>query len=140
RSVAADVDASERIHHEGHGEAGGRHSGPLSRRPIVSAASASSATVARRAARGGRLSARARILLAVAALAAVAAGAAVTLFYLAFVRDLPDFRSLDDYRPALTSVVLDRNGTAIGEFYEFRRRVVPLEQVPKHVIQAFLAA
>ena len=75
-----------------------------------------------------------------AALGAIAASVAVTLVYLAFVRDLPDFRSLADYRPALTSVVLDRNGTAIGEFYEFRRRIVPLDQVPKHVIQAFLAA
>ena len=75
-----------------------------------------------------------------AAFGALAAGVAVTLFYLAFVRDLPDFQSLADYRPALTSVVLDRHGTPIGEFYEFRRRVIPLEQVPKHVIQAFLAA
>ncbi len=75
-----------------------------------------------------------------AALGALAASAAVTFFYLAFVRDLPDFKSLADYRPALTSMVLDRHGTPIGEFYEFRRRVIPLEQVPKHVIQAFLAA
>ena len=75
-----------------------------------------------------------------AALGALAASAAVTLLYLAFVRDLPDFKSLADYRPALTSVVLDRHGTAIGEFYELRRRVIPLEQVPKHAIQAFLAA
>jgi penicillin-binding protein 1A len=86
------------------------------------------------------LASRARILLGVAALGALAASAAVTLLYLAFVRDLPDFRSLADYRPALTSVVLDRHGTPIGEFYEFRRRVVPLEEVPRPVIQAFLAA
>jgi penicillin-binding protein 1A len=89
---------------------------------------------------GGYLASRARILLGVAALGVLAASAAVTLLYLAFVRDLPDFRSLADYRPALTSVVLDRHGTPIGEFYEFRRRVIPLEEVPKHVIQAFLAA
>ena len=75
-----------------------------------------------------------------AALGALAAGAAAALFYLAFVRDLPDFRSLADYRPPLTSVVLDRHGTPIGEFYEFRRRVIPLEQVPIHVVQAFIAA
>jgi penicillin-binding protein 1A len=86
------------------------------------------------------LASRARILLGVAALGALAASAAVTLLYLAFVRDLPDFKSLADYRPALTSVVLDRHGTAIGEFYELRRRVIPLEQVPKHAIDAFLAA
>jgi penicillin-binding protein 1A len=86
------------------------------------------------------LASRAKILLGVAALGAIAAGVASALLYLAFVRDLPDLRSIADYRPSLTSVVLDRNGAAIGEFSEFRRRLIPLEQVPQHVIQAFLAA
>jgi penicillin-binding protein 1A len=86
------------------------------------------------------LASRATILRGLVAFGAVAFGVAVGLLYLAFVRDLPDFRSIADYRPALTSVVLDRHGTAIGEFSEFRRRLVPLEQVPQHVIQAFLAA
>ena len=40
-------------------------------------------------------------------------------------RDLPDLRWLEDYRPPLTSVVLDREGRPIGEFYEERRRLVP---------------
>jgi len=82
----------------------------------------------------------ARILLAVVALAALGGGAAAVLVYLALARGLPDLRSLADYRPALTSVVLDRRGIPIGEFYEFRRRLVPLDQVPRPVIQAFLAA
>jgi penicillin-binding protein 1A len=86
------------------------------------------------------LSSRARILLGAGAFLVLAAGAAAAAFYVAFVRDLPDMQSLADYRPSLTSVVLDRDGVPIGEFYEFRRRVIPLEQVPKHVIQAFLAA
>jgi penicillin-binding protein 1A len=86
------------------------------------------------------LASRARILLGAASLVVLAAGAAAALFYLAFVRDLPDMKSLADYRPALTSVVLDRHGVQIGEFYEFRRRLIPLEQVPKRVIHAFLAA
>jgi len=81
-----------------------------------------------------------RILLGLTALGALAAGAAAAIVYLTLVRDLPDFESLAEYRPALTSVVVDRHGVPIGEFSEFRRRLVPLEQVPKHVIQAFLAA
>ena len=32
-------------------------------------------------------------------------------FYLAFVRDLPDIRSVEDYRPPLASVVYDRMST-----------------------------
>ena len=85
------------------------------------------------------MASRAKVLLGAAALGAIS-GVAATLLYFAFVRDLPDFRSIADYRPALTSVVLDRRGVAIGEFSEFRRRLIPLEQVPQHVIQAFLAA
>jgi len=49
-------------------------------------------------------------------------------------------RTLEDYRPALTSMVLDRNGIPIGELYEYRRRMIPLSEVPERVIQAFLAA
>jgi hypothetical protein len=45
---------------------------------------------------GGRLGSRARILLGVAALGAIGSGVAATLLYLAFVRDLPDFKSLAD--------------------------------------------
>ena len=55
--------------------------------------------------------------------------------------DLPDLRSLEDYRPALdATVVLDRAGRPIGEFFEERRRLVRLEDLPPHVVQAFVAA
>jgi penicillin-binding protein 1A len=83
-----------------------------------------------------------RILAGLAALAglgiAAAAGAAF-LIYQAIVRDLPDLRKIDDYRPPLTSVVYDRDGRPMGEFYEERRRLVRLEEVPRHVILAFVA-
>jgi penicillin-binding protein 1A len=81
-----------------------------------------------------------RILLALVALS-VAAGVGVAfVFYWTFVADLPDLRSLRDYRPMLTSVVLDRNGHPAGEFYEHRRRLTELSDIPEHVVQAFLAA
>ena len=82
----------------------------------------------------------ARSLLGLLALGALGGAAAAVLVYLALARGLPDLKSLADYHPALTSVVLDRHGVPIGEFYEFRRRLLPLEQVPRPVIQAFLAA
>jgi penicillin-binding protein 1A len=81
-----------------------------------------------------------QLLLGGVVLAGLGAGAAAAAFYLAFLRDLPDFRTLEDYRPALTSTVLDRNGVPIGEFYEFRRRLISLSEVPELVIQAFLAS
>jgi penicillin-binding protein 1A len=81
-----------------------------------------------------------RWLLGGIILAGLGAGAAAVAFYLAFLRDLPDFRTLEDYRPAVTTWVLDRNGVPIAEFFEYRRRVIPLAEVPELVIQAFLAA
>jgi penicillin-binding protein 1A len=56
------------------------------------------------------------------------------------LRDLPDVESLADYKPALTSRVLDRHGAPIGEFFEERRMLTPLDEVPEIVVQAFLAA
>ena len=81
-----------------------------------------------------------RLLLGGVILAGLGAGAAAVAFYLAFLRDLPDFRTLEDYRPALTTRVLDRNSVPIAEFFEYRRQVIPLAEVPELVIQAFLAA
>jgi penicillin-binding protein 1A len=85
----------------------------------------------------------ARLLLAIALLGAAglaAAAAAAAVLYASLVRDLPALDTLADYRPPLTSTVLDRHGTPIGEFFEFRRRLTALAEVPEVVIQAFLAA
>lgn len=60
-------------------------------------------------------------------------------FHATFLRDLPDFRAPEDYEPYLTSVVYDRNGLPIGEYFEERRRLVPYDEIPEHVIQAFVA-
>jgi penicillin-binding protein 1A len=80
-----------------------------------------------------------RLLLAAGGI--VAAGALVGWlgFYLAFVRDLPDLRSVSDYRPPLASRVHDRDGQLIGEFFTERRRLTPLSDVPTHVVDAFVA-
>jgi penicillin-binding protein 1A len=75
-----------------------------------------------------------RLRLAAGALLACAALAA------AFAAQLPDVRVLDEYRPALPSVVVDRRGRPIGEFASERRQLIALERLPGHVVQAFLAA
>ncbi len=72
--------------------------------------------------------------------AAFLGGLAVGGLYWSLVRDLPDFTTLADYRPPLTTVVLDRHGEPIAEFFVERRRMVPLADVPQVVIDAFLAA
>jgi len=83
-----------------------------------------------------------RIVLALVGLVVlVAAGVLGTglALYLAVVSDLPDLHGIEDYRPPLASTVYDRDGRPIGEFFEERRRLVRLEELPEHVILAFVA-
>ncbi|HEY8156375.1 MAG TPA: PBP1A family penicillin-binding protein [Myxococcota bacterium] len=87
----------------------------------------------------GVLSRALRILLAAGGLLALVGIGAALGVYLVFVRDLPDLRSLSDYHPALASRVVDRHGQTIGEFFSERRRLTPLESVPPHVVNAFVA-
>jgi penicillin-binding protein 1A len=61
-------------------------------------------------------------------------------FYGLFLRNLPDPHSIADYRPSLVSTVVDRNGRPIGEFFEERRRLVAFEEIPEHVVDAFVSA
>ncbi|UCE87228.1 MAG: PBP1A family penicillin-binding protein [Deltaproteobacteria bacterium] len=81
-----------------------------------------------------------RRLLAGVAVAVVVAALGGSAFYLLILRDLPDLERVEDYRPLLTSRVLDRNGHPIGEFYEERRRLTPIEEIPPHMIHAIVAA
>ena len=54
--------------------------------------------------------------------------------------DLPDLESVADYRPPLTSVVLDRDGHRIGEFSVERRSLASMEEIPELTRQAFVSA
>jgi len=81
-----------------------------------------------------------RILLAAVVVLSFAAGAAGVGFYVSFLRDLPDLHRIEDFRPALSSLVLDSRGVPIGEFYTERRSLVPLESIPEHTRMAFVAA
>lgn len=57
------------------------------------------------------------------------------------VLNLPKLDGMQDYRPALGSTVMARDGRLLGEFYDTERRyLVSMEEVPEHVISAFLAA
>ena len=60
--------------------------------------------------------------------------------YLYFSKDLPTVDNLRSYRPATVTELFDVNGVVLGEIYEQRRYVVPTEEIPEHVRQAFLAA
>ena len=75
-------------------------------------------------------------------LATGAFGAALGYWgYKQFEKDLPDrWSALTDYKPSRASRVFSSEGELIGEFYLQKRIVLPYEQIPKHVMQAFVAA
>ncbi len=74
-------------------------------------------------------------------LAAVLIGGGVAVgAYVHFSRDLPRILAVDDYRPPTVSRFYADDGRLIGEFTIERRVLVPLQRMPRHLIEAFLAA
>lgn len=70
----------------------------------------------------------------------VAAGITLVAFYIQLDRSLPSTQALKHYHPPLVTTVYSSDGALIGEFYAERRYLVSLGQVPKHLVNAFLAA
>ncbi|NMC74712.1 MAG: PBP1A family penicillin-binding protein, partial [Geobacteraceae bacterium] len=62
------------------------------------------------------------------------------LYFLYLNASLPRVDRLADYRPPIVTQVYGDDGTLVGEFFLERRTVVPVEKIPKKLIQAFVAA
>ena len=60
------------------------------------------------------------------------------IFYLS--QDLPKLESLEDYKPAQATRIYSDDGHLVAYIANQRRTVIPMESLPKHVSQAFLAA
>jgi len=54
--------------------------------------------------------------------------------------NIPDIRSVDDYRPLVATMVLDRHGRAIDAIYEQYRIVINYREMPALLPRAFVAA
>jgi penicillin-binding protein 1A len=70
-------------------------------------------------------------------LVGVAAAAGLIWHY---SKDLPDYSQLRDYEPAVMTRVHAADGALLGEYSKERRLYLPIQAVPKLVINAFLAA
>jgi penicillin-binding protein 1A len=57
-----------------------------------------------------------------------------------FSKDLPDYSQLQDYEPPVMTRVHAADGSLVGEYAKERRLYLPIQAVPKLVINAFLAA
>ncbi|MBI3090573.1 MAG: PBP1A family penicillin-binding protein [Candidatus Tectomicrobia bacterium] len=79
------------------------------------------------------------LLLGMVALVAVAMGIAAALG-IASVSQLPQVSELATFRPSSTTRIYDRNGELLAEFFQERRHIIPLGGMPRHLINAVLAA
>src|ERR1700733_3483036 len=70
----------------------------------------------------------------------VAAVAAFAFYIYSVTRDLPSVEALQHYEPPVTTRVYAGNGTLLGEYARQRRIFVPIDFVPKIVIDAFTSA
>src|SRR3982075_3112891 len=57
-----------------------------------------------------------------------------------FSKDLPDYSQLQDYEPPVMTRIHASDGSLMGEYAKERRLYLPIQAVPKLVINAFLAA
>jgi penicillin-binding protein 1A len=57
-----------------------------------------------------------------------------------FSKDLPDYSQLQDYEPPVMTRVHAADGSLLAEYAKERRLYLPIQAVPKLVINAFLAA
>jgi penicillin-binding protein 1A len=98
------------------------------------------AVVVRNERRTGLFGKLIRFALFVGCVGALAGAAAGAVMFVSYSSDLPEFDSVDQYRPKLVTKVLSVDGRLIGEFYSERRVVIPYERIPRRLIQAFIAS
>jgi penicillin-binding protein 1A len=73
-------------------------------------------------------------------LAIFMAGAVMVWVFYEFGRDLPDYRQLANYEPAVMSRVYAGDGRLIEEYAVEGRVFVPFSAIPKSLVNAFLSA
>jgi penicillin-binding protein 1A len=80
------------------------------------------------------------VLLVILAILALTSMVGLGGYYLYLLTSLPKVDRLADYKPPIVSQVFSDDGTLVGEFYLERRTVVPVDKIPKKLIQAFVSA
>jgi penicillin-binding protein 1A len=78
------------------------------------------------------------LLLAITLAVVALLGVSGYVFYM--MAKLPRVDRLTDYKPPIVSQVFGDDGTLVGEFYLERRIVVPVNMMPRKLIQAFVSA
>ena len=63
-----------------------------------------------------------------------------SILYYILLKELPSIAALKDYRPSIATRVYADNNELIDEFFLEDRKIIKITEVPKIVIQAFVAA
>lgn len=90
--------------------------------------------------RAGKLRTLARLALFSFLVLGTGGGVFGLVLYGIVSESVPDFHSVSDYRPRLTTRVFGQEGQLIGEFYREKRVFLPYPAIPKRLVQAFLAS
>lgn len=81
-----------------------------------------------------------KIILGMVTVLVVVVVIAAGIFYYHFAKDLPEVSNIAEYKPPVVSEVFADNGTKIGEFWQECRFLLPYDQIPEKVIEAFVAS
>ena len=81
-----------------------------------------------------------RLLLALTLVGILVVAAGLTAGYFYVESTLPRVETLADYKPPIITRVYSDDGQVIAEFSRERRIVVPVDRLPKQLINAFIAA
>ncbi|WP_332118917.1 penicillin-binding protein 1A [Azorhizobium caulinodans] len=79
-------------------------------------------------------------LFALGTLALLVGAAGATYFVWKYSQDLPDYTQLQNYEPPVMTRVHAGDGSLVAEYARQKRLYVPIQSVPKLVVEAFLSA
>ncbi|MEP9369302.1 penicillin-binding protein 1A [Xanthobacter sp. VNH20] len=79
-------------------------------------------------------------LFALGTLVLLGGAAGATYFIWKYSQDLPDYTQLQNYEPPVMTRVHADDGSLVAEWARQRRLYIPIQSVPKLVIEAFLSA
>jgi penicillin-binding protein 1A len=81
-----------------------------------------------------------RLIIIAIILGFLASGSGLIYLYSRYSKDLPNYQQLKLYNPLITSRIYSADGKLIKEYSKENRIFVSIDIIPKHLINAFIAA
>jgi penicillin-binding protein 1A len=70
----------------------------------------------------------------------IAGSIVASIVFLIFSSSLPKIITIEDYKPPIVSELYGQNNEIVGEFYEEKRYILPIEKIPEIIQRAFISA